>query len=125
MGNIYLQKLVELQVTPVGRPPLQSIIPLAAGLDAVVTGASGYSIQLYDMSFQAAADAVPVVVDVLDGAGVIWSREIDKKTMMDAHIQQQEAPWKLAVGNDLALGKDNDVLKDIKVTILYDLIPIA
>jgi hypothetical protein len=125
MGNIYLKKLVELQETPVGRSPLQSIIPLAAGLDAVVTGASGYSIQLYGMSFQAEADAIPVVVDILDGATAMWSREIDKKTMLDAEIDQQKAPWKLGVGNDLALQKDNAVLKDVKVTVLYDLIPIA
>jgi hypothetical protein len=125
MGNIYLKKLVELQETPVGRTPLQSIIPLAAGLDAVVTGASGYSIQLYGMSFQAEADAIPVVVDILDGATAMWSREIDKKTMLDAEIDQQKAPWKLGVGNDLALQKDNAVLKDVKVTVLYDLIPIA
>lgn len=125
MGNIYLKKLVEYAETPVGRLPLQSVVPLATGTDAVVTGASGYSIQLYSASFQVEAGDNPVVIQLLDGATPVWERELDKKTMLDAEIQQQKAPWKFGVGNDFAMSKDQDVLRDVKVTVLYDLIPLV
>lgn len=125
MGNIYLKKLVELQEVPTGRLPLQSIVPLAAGTDAVVTGASGYSLQVYSLSFQAEAGDGAVVLELLNGSTPLWERELDKKTMIDADPIQAKAPWKLDVGNDLALAKSADVLNDVKVTVLYDLLPIA